>query len=122
MKDLFRQRRIPIVSMETHIVPVLVGDPHKCTLLADGLLHEHAQYVQPINFPSVSRGTERLRITPSPLHTPSAVRRFVDHIDQAWSEFELPRAPDFVPPRTPDYTVGSRPPFAAGAVGHAVSG
>lgn len=114
MKDLFRQRRIPMVSTETHIVPVLVGDPHKCKLLADGLLHEHAQYVQPINFPSVSCGTERLRITPSPLHTPSAVRRFVDHIDRAWSEFELPRAPD--------YTVESRPSFATGPVGHAVSG
>jgi 5-aminolevulinate synthase len=116
MKDMFRQRRIPMVSTETHIVSALVGDPHKCKQLADGLLHEHGQYVQPINFPSVSRGAERLRITPSPLHSPSAVRRFVDHIHQAWSEFELPRAPDFVAPRTSGYVVDSRPPLIAGAV------
>jgi 5-aminolevulinate synthase len=94
MRELLGQRRIPMVSTESHIVPVLVGDPHKCKQLADVLLYEHAQYAQPINFPSVPRGTERLRVTPSPRHSPSAVRHFVEHVDKAWTEFGLPREPE----------------------------
>jgi 7-keto-8-aminopelargonate synthetase-like enzyme len=114
MQDLFRQRRIPMASTESHIVPARVDDPHKCKQLADVLLYGHAQYAQPIDFPSVPRGTERLRITPSPLHSPSATRRFVEHIDMAWTEFALRRAPDFA--------FDSRSPFATDAVGRAVSG
>lgn len=93
-KDMLEQRRIPMVSTESHIVPVLVGDAHKCKQLADILLHEHAEYAQPINFPSVPRGTERLRINPSPVHSPAAVRRFVDLVDDAWTLLELPRTPE----------------------------
>nr|WP_238221044.1 aminotransferase class I/II-fold pyridoxal phosphate-dependent enzyme [Tsukamurella pulmonis] len=83
-----------MVSTESHIVPVLVGDAHKCKQLADILLHEYAEYAQPINFPSVPRGTERLRIIPSPVHRPAAVRRFVDLVDDAWTRLELPRTPE----------------------------
>ncbi|MET9325261.1 5-aminolevulinate synthase [Tsukamurella sp. NPDC003166] len=93
MQQLFAQRRIPLVSTESHIVPVLVGDPHKCKQLADILLYEHAEYAQPINFPSVPRGTERLRINPSPVHSPAAVRRFVDLVDATWTRLDLPRTP-----------------------------
>lgn len=91
LKDLLMERGIPLVSTESHIVPVLVGDAHRCRLLADRLLAEHGFYAQPINFPSVPRGTERLRINPSPVHSPAVVRRFAEAVDQVWHELELPR-------------------------------
>lgn len=91
LQGLLAEAEIPMVSTESHIVPVLVGDPHKCQRLAEILLEEHRQYAQPINFPSVPEGTERLRINPSPVHSPAAVRKFADLLDDAWSRLELPR-------------------------------
>jgi 5-aminolevulinate synthase len=74
----------------------LAGDPHKCKQPADALPCKHAQYERPINLPSVPRGSERLQITPSPLHSPPAVHLFVKHIDKAWTEFKLLRIPDCI--------------------------
>lgn len=91
LQDLLADRAIPMVSMESHIVPVLVGDPHKCRRLADILLEDHRHYAQPINFPSVPQGTERLRINPSPVHSPAAVRRFAEILDRTWTQLDLPR-------------------------------
>lgn len=93
LQDLLTDAEIPLVSTESHIVPVLVGDPYKCKELADILLEEYRQYAQPINFPSVARGTERLRINPSPVHSPAAVHRFAEIIDTVWSRLSLPRRP-----------------------------
>lgn len=91
MQELFQDAGIPLVSTQSHIVPVLVGDPHRCKQLADILLEEYRLYAQPINFPSVPRGTERLRINPSPVHSPAAVRHFVSAVDEVWDRLGLDR-------------------------------
>jgi 5-aminolevulinate synthase len=94
LKGLLRNMGIPMISEDSHIVPVQVGDPHRCKQLADRLLAEHAIYVQPINFPSVARGTERLRINPSPVHKPVEVEQFARAINAVWSELGLARVND----------------------------
>ncbi|MFF4160138.1 5-aminolevulinate synthase [Streptomyces sp. NPDC001678] len=91
LKTLLRDARIPLVSEQSHIVPVLVGDPDRCRELARILLERHRMYAQPINFPSVPRGTERLRINPSPVHQPLEVHRFADALRRCWDELDLPR-------------------------------
>ncbi|MBO0654276.1 5-aminolevulinate synthase [Streptomyces triculaminicus] len=93
LKSLLRRSGIPLVSDESHIVPVLVGDVDKCRRLAGILLDRHALYAQPINFPSVARGSERLRINPSPVHRPEDVHHFADVLDRTWDELGLPRTP-----------------------------
>ena len=83
---------VPHYDNPSHIVPVMVGDPVLCKQISDRLLDEFAIYVQPINYPTVPRGTERLRITPSPLHTDADVEQLVDALGAIWSEMSLRRA------------------------------
>lgn len=83
---------LPLIDHGSHIVPVHVGDPVKCKMLSDRLLDEHGIYVQPINFPTVPRGTERLRFTPSPVHGPGEIDRLVAAMDALWSRCALNRA------------------------------
>lgn len=83
---------LPIVDHGSHIVPVHVGDPVHCKMLSDMLLEKFGIYAQPINFPTVPRGTERLRFTPSPVHTPDDVNHLVRALDQLWSHCALNRA------------------------------
>ena len=82
---------LPIIDHGTHIVPVHVGDPVHCKKISDMLLEHYGIYVQPINFPTVPRGTERLRFTPSPVHTPEDIDRLVKAMDALWSHCALNR-------------------------------
>ena len=83
---------LPIIDHGSHIVPVIVGDPTHTKKISDMLLEDHGIYVQPINFPTVPRGTERLRFTPSPVHGPGEIDALVRAMDKLWSHCALNRA------------------------------
>ncbi|HEX8375702.1 MAG TPA: 5-aminolevulinate synthase, partial [Geminicoccaceae bacterium] len=83
---------IPHQANPSHIVPVMVGDPVRCKLISDILLERHCIYAQPINYPTVPRGEERLRITPSPLHTDADIDHFITSLATVWSELDLKQA------------------------------
>jgi 5-aminolevulinate synthase len=83
---------LPIIDHGSHIVPVHVGDPVHCKRLSDMLLDQHGIYVQPINYPTVPRGTERLRFTPSPVHSAAQIDDLVRAMDTLWSHCALNRA------------------------------
>jgi 5-aminolevulinate synthase len=92
LKMRLRGLGLPIDDHGSHIVPVHVGNPVKCKTLSDMLLETYGIYVQPINFPTVPRGTERLRFTPSPVHTPELLSDLVNAMDKLWRQCELNRA------------------------------
>ncbi len=92
LKEQVKSLGMPVDDYGSHIVPVHVGDPVKCKMLSDKLLEDYGIYVQPINFPTVPRGTERLRFTPSPVHTDTMVRELVVALDELWGHCALNRS------------------------------
>jgi len=91
VKHALRNANLPVLMSESHIVPLIVGDPRLCKAATDMLLDKFDVYVQPINYPTVPRGTERMRLTPGPLHSNSMVQHLVDSIQQVWNELGIPR-------------------------------
>ena len=91
LKARFRAAGYPFIDGETHIVPLMVGDPVKCQAISDRLIEDYGIYAQPINFPTVPRGTERLRFTPSPFHTDAMMDELMAALADVWDEFDLDR-------------------------------
>ncbi len=89
LKELMGAAGLPVLPSTTHIVPLMVGDPVKAKKISDVLLAEYGIYVQPINYPTVPRGTERLRFTPGPTHTEAMMRELVDALVEIWGRLEL---------------------------------
>ncbi len=84
---------VPHIDNPSHIIPVIVGDPVKCKYISDRLLDEHQIYIQPINYPTVPKGTERLRITPSPVHSAEDINVLIGALEALWTECALARLP-----------------------------
>jgi len=92
LKALFREAGLPVMDSTTHIVPLMVGDPVRAKKISDILLAEYGVYVQPINYPTVPRGTERLRFTPGPAHSEAMMVDLTKALVEIWSRMDLERA------------------------------
>lgn len=90
VKQVLGEAGLPVLATPTHIVPVMVRDAETCKAASDRLLERHGIYIQPINFPTVPRGTERLRITPTPLHDEAHITRLRDALLETWEALGLP--------------------------------
>ncbi|MGB0192820.1 MAG: 5-aminolevulinate synthase [Candidatus Micropelagos thuwalensis] len=89
LKAKLTEAKLPILPTETHIVPLMVCDPVLCKAASDRLMEKHGIYIQPINYPTVTRGTERLRITPSPLHDDAMIDELVNAATEVWEALDI---------------------------------
>jgi hypothetical protein len=103
---------LPVLPSESHIVPVVVGNPQRCKAISDELLLRFGIYVQPINYPTVPRGTERLRLTPTPLHSDEQIGRLVTALAEIWNRSPVNSCPagrSPIPRERDGIDVGERP-------------
>ena len=91
VKAVLNSAGLPVMASDTHIVPVFVGEPEKCKQATDLLLEQHGIYIQPINYPTVPKGSERLRITPSPHHDDALIDALAEALLDVWEQLALPR-------------------------------
>jgi 5-aminolevulinate synthase len=92
LKTALRECRIPFMENDSHIIPILIPGAEACKKVAQSLLHTYGIYVQPINYPTVPKGLERLRVTPSALHTQDHIEKFTQAITALWHTFDLKKA------------------------------
>ncbi len=92
LKRRLTEAGLPVMPSQSHIVPILVGDPVACRAVTDRLMEQYGIYVQPINYPTVPRGTERLRLTPTPLHSDAEMDRLIAALGEIWQAMNLRRA------------------------------
>ena len=103
-KKVLGEAGLPVMLSQTHIVPILVGDPELCKMATDRLLGVHGIYIQPINYPTVPRGTERLRITPTPFHSDELIAKLRDALVETWNALGIPYDNE----QHPEITAGER--------------
>lgn len=94
MKKRLAEENLPVLKSESHIVPLFIGNPHKCKEVSDTMLRKYEIYVQPINYPTVPRGREILRLSPGPFHTPEKIEKFIQAAKTIWEEHGLVRYRD----------------------------
>jgi 5-aminolevulinate synthase len=95
LKSSLLAMRLPVMDNPSHIVPVMIGCPVHCKAVTDALLREYGIYVQPINYPTVSKGTERMRLTPSPVHTDEQMANLIHALDELWAACPVPNGSYF---------------------------
>ena len=89
MKKRLAEEDLPVLNSDSHIVPLFIGNPNKCKEVSDVMFKEYGIYVQPINYPTVPKGKELLRLSPGPLHTPEKIEEFITAAKEVWKRFEL---------------------------------
>tara|TARA_A100001015_G_scaffold123466_1_gene136831 strand:+ start:66 stop:1286 length:1221 start_codon:yes stop_codon:yes gene_type:complete len=89
LKQKLNKTNIPYIENQSHIIPIKIGNPELCKRASDMLLNEYKIYVQPINYPTVPRGTERLRVTPTPMHSKEMINYFVDSLEKVWKTLRI---------------------------------